>query len=412
MPEAVPPPSVACPPIDDAKLTPPSCAATVVTTPIPPVVDPKGSLSSFYEHLAALARGVATDHVRIAMYGDSNLTMDGITGQIRRHLQTGLGDGGHGWVSLARPWAWYQHEDVRHSGTWRHFRQISTSTDQIHDAHYGLANIAAEGYGAGAAAWVATAREGGPVGTRASRFDVFYLKRPDGGDFDVVVDGKRTMTVTTRGPAYASAFERFTLSDEAHEIRVVLAGHGSVRLFGVTLERETPGVVVDSLGAGALNFEQMAHVKSSTRTPMVERRGWNLVVFQLGTNMFALKLHKQWAKAVLAEMRAALPAASFMLVTPVDYLLDYNDAHSDPRIVAVGEQLREVAAETGIAFWDFREAMGGDASIRSFIKKGLAEPDRVHLKKPGAELMADRMLCAMTRDLRAYLASHPDAGCR
>jgi hypothetical protein len=227
----------------------------------------------------------------------------------------------------------------------------------------------------------------------------------------VLVDGKLTMTLTTRGAQFASASERITLPDGAHEIRAVLAGHGSVRLFGVTMERERPGIVVDSLGAGALNFEQMAHVKASTRTPMIERRGWNLVAFQLGTNMFALGLHKEWAKQVIAEMRAALPSASLMLVTPADYMLDYNDAHSDPRIVTVGEQLREIAAETGIAFWDFREAMGGDASIRSFIKRGLAEPDRVHLKKPGAELMADRMLCAMTKDLRAYLVTHPDAGC-
>jgi len=127
--------------------------------------------------------------------------------------------------------------------------------------------------------------------------------------------------------------------------------------------------------------------------------------------MFALKLHKEWAKAVIAEIRATLPTASLMLVTPADIVLDFNDPHSDPRIVTIGEQLREIAAETGIAFWDFRQAMGGDASIRSFIKKDLAERDRVHLKKAGAELMADRMLCALSKDLRGYLATHPDAGC-
>ncbi len=110
-------------------------------------------------------------------------------------------------------------------------------------------------------------------------------------------------------------------------------------------------------------------------------------------------------------MRSTLPSASLMLVTPADTMLSLNDAHSDPRIVTIATQLREIAAETGIAFWDFREAMGGDASIRSFIKRGLAEPDRVHLKTAGAELMADRMLCAIASDLRRYLTTHPEAGC-
>lgn len=378
---------------------------------MPDVVDATGSLSSFYERLAALARGRATEHVRVAMYGDSNLTMDGITGQLRRHWQTRLGDGGHGWVSLARPWGWYQHEDVRHSGTWRHFRQISTSTDPIKDAHYGLANIAAEAYGSGAAAWAATARETSPVGLRASRFDLYWLQQPTGGDFDVLVDGRRVTTITTRSATFENGFRRFDLPDGPHELRAVHAGHGAVRLYGVTMERETPGVVVDSLGAGALNFEQMAHVKTATRKPMVERRHWDLVAFQLGTNMFALSAHKDWAKTVIAELRKSLPEASFLILAPADLVLDVNDPHSDPRIVTIVRQLREVAAETGSAFWDFREAMGGDASIRSFIKRDLAERDRIHLKKAGAQLMADRMLCALTKDLRAYLVTHPDAGC-
>jgi hypothetical protein len=271
--------------------------------------------------------------------------------------------------------------------------------------------MAAESANGGAAAWVGTARDTSQVGRRASRFDLFYLRRPDGGLLDVVADGKTLGRITTRAPAFEAGFERFTLDDDAHELRVVVAGRGTVRLFGVAMEREAPGVVIDSLGAGALNFEQMLHVKNETRRPMLERRAWNLVVFQLGTNMFALGLHKQWAKRVLADIRAALPSASVLFVTPVDYVKEWSDAHSDARIVAVSEQLREIAAETGSAFWDFRAAMGGDSSIRAFIKRDLAERDRVHLKQPGAALMGDRMLCAVLADLRAYLASHPEAGC-
>ena len=55
--------------------------------------------------------------------------------------------------------------------------------------------------------------------------------------------------------------------------------------------------------------------------------------------------------------------------------------------------------------------MGGDDSILAFVKKGLVEPDRVHLKKSGDELMADRMLCALWDGVASYVEAHPTAGC-
>ena len=51
------------------------------------------------------------------------------------------------------------------------------------------------------------------------------------------------------------------------------------------------------------------------------------------------------------------------------------------------------------------------SQIKTFIKKGLAAGDKIHLKKEGSELMADRFLCAMEKDFRAWLKDHPDAGC-
>ena len=381
MPSPAPVPvAVTAPPPSAELLFAKDCVAGVE------ISDPKGSLSHVLARLHELADRRATDHVRMAMYGDSNLTMDQFTGRLRRALQGSLGDGGHGWVSLSRPWGWYQHEDVHHSGTWHLFREIATSTNQIKDAHYGLANMAAEGYLPGANAWVATS---------ASRFELYYLKQPTGGQLDIQIDGAPVKSLSTRNPEYEAAIEHFDVPEGDHELRAITGGHGAVRLFGVTMEHDTPGIVIDSLGAGALNFEQMAHVRTVTRRPMVERRAWDLVIFQLGTNMFAPKMHKEWAKQVLAEYRDTLPGASLLLMSPADTVESWNSAHSDPRIVTISRQLREVAEELGIAFWDYREAMGGDASMRTFMHKDLAEPDRVHLKKEGAYLMADRFLCAL-----------------
>ncbi len=425
--DAAAPITAVCPPIDEAKIRAPVCDDSILTTPIPPIIDGERSLATFYEAYAALARGTAKEHVRLAMYGDSNLTMDELTGRMRRELQKRFGDAGHGFVALAIPWHWYQHQDVHHDGQWDHFKQIATSTDPVGDWHYGMAMMASESKKPGGSVWVATADAGTPIGGAASSFDIFFLKRPGGGEFDLVADGNVLRTVSAKSTKAELGIEHVELPDGPHKLACAVKSTAPVRFFGATLERpademsvaagrpaegmSTPSIIVDSLGTGALNFVQISYTKKETRTPMLQRRGYKLVMFQVGTNTFMLERHKDDVKRFLAEIRETLPGVSILIMTPPDVMNSWNDPHSDRRIVLVAKQLREIAAETGSAFWDYREAMGGDTSIKTFIKKGLAAGDKIHLKKQGSELMADRFLCAMEKDFRGWLEEHPDAGC-
>jgi hypothetical protein len=407
---ALPPTAAACTDLDAAKVAAVPVDEKRIDAPVPPILDAKGGMDRLYGRLAGLARGAAKDHVRIAVYGDSNMTMDYITGELRRVLQARFGDGGHGWVALARPWPWYVHQDVRHDmgSDWRPF---ATSTHHTKDGFYGFANIAAESAKAGATTWVATALEGAPVGRAVSRFDVAFLERPGGGTFDVRVDGRVVRTVATSGDTYRAGFERIDVEDGPHKLECVVKGTGPVRVFGAALEREGAAVTVDSLGVGALNYEQMQHVEPTTRIAMLQRRKYDLVVFLLGTNMFMPRLHGTWVKNVLADFRVALPEAAVLIMSPPDLLQHRTDPHSDPRIVAMETQLREIAEENGCAYWDFRAAMGGDLAIKKFARNGLASHDYVHLTKDGGALMGDRFAHALVGGLRAHLEAHPQAGC-
>jgi hypothetical protein len=399
-----------CGELDARKIEPPPCADVIADVPVPPIVDPQETLAPFYEKLAALARG-GDEHVRIAMYGDSNLTADWMTGHMRRVLQARFGDAGHGYVALAHPKGWYIHQDVRHGGTWSAFKPIAVSNDLTPDGHYGLANMAAETAGFGADAWVGTAREGAPIGTKASRFDLFYLKRPGGGVFDIVADGAVMKTIVTRAPAYEAGIDEIVLPEGPHELHFVTRGKGYVRYYGVAIERDAPGVVVDSLGTGAMNIVQMSWAKAETRKAMFEKRGWDLVVFHLGTTQSLLFQHKSAAKKVIAELRAALPHAALLFLTPPDFLRGRIGPDSEPRIVKVANQVREIADENGTAFWDYRAAMGGDGSMKTFIAKGLTQRDRIHLKQPAEDLMGDRLMHALFADMEGWVEKHPRTGC-
>src|SRR5437879_5813204 len=89
-----------------------------------PLLDDSGGvLDHFYQALwqtekrepDAVSHGAAVTH--IVHYGDSPTTADLITGDIRSQLQKRFGDAGHGFILVAKPWAWYQHEGVQLSAS-------------------------------------------------------------------------------------------------------------------------------------------------------------------------------------------------------------------------------------------------------------------------------------------------------
>ena len=67
------------------------------------------------------------------------------------------------------------------------------------------------------------------------------------------------------------------------------------------------------------------------------------------------------------------------------------DVRSTPQIVKVAEQTRQAAETAGVAFWDFRAAMGGEASMARFARAGLASGDLYHFSPKGGAYMSRKL---------------------
>ena len=83
--------------------------------PAPPVAadpetgfltDRSGALIPFYAALEKVETKQRGSLVRILHFGDSPVTADQITADVRSLLQERFGDAGHGFVLAAKPWAW------------------------------------------------------------------------------------------------------------------------------------------------------------------------------------------------------------------------------------------------------------------------------------------------------------------
>lgn len=419
----------------EAKRPPPTVAATPSATlpqgpPCPPKTfqvgaAPKGPISgdvpriedegqrglaSFHVALAGLSRKPGSRLVRVVFYGDSNLTLDQLSGTVRRRLQSDFGDGGHGFVGIGSPWRGYRHRDVKRRmvGHWETY--IFTRGAKPRVGGFGAAGMSAASGERGAKVKLSTADSSAPVGKRASQLVVFYHRHPKGGRFRVRVDGKVVSEVDTQASTEKVTSVSIPMQDAGHQMAIENLDSKFVHLLGAALERSS-GLVVDTFAVTGATYGGIAKLEESGAREMLAKRPHDLAVFMLGTNFWNSKENVSGLDALLARHRAVNPKVSVLVLGPPDHVRTKTSTSSDPRVVRVVEELRTATKQRGVAFWDVRAAMGGDGSMRNFYYKGLAGKDLYHLTQKGADLVGERLTHALLQSHSAYLRDHPTAGC-
>ena len=380
--------------------------------PIPDLEDEAVAMAPFYEHVAQILRGTATDHVRIAVYGDSNLTRDYMTGAMRRRLQTKYGDAGHGYVASVKPWGWYHHMDVRHGddGAWD---GINVTTRTTYDARYGHAFIAAHSQWQSSRTWVQTADEHAPIGKTASHFDIAYVKGPWYGAFDAEVDGTAVAHIDAHAAEFSAGFTAIDVPDAPHKL-VLAVKSGSAQLLGVSIEREPKpaSFVVDSLGVGSMNCVCMLQGDPEVYDATLQRRKYDLVIVHLGTNLFIPDKVGPCYEKLIARHRHALPGVPLLVMTPPDFIGMINPPRTADWMLKTIDALKSTARASRTPLFDFFAAMGGNGSMARFHERKMVGPgDWVHFNEEGAAYMGDRVLYAIWKGFQGYAADHPRAGC-
>lgn len=373
-----------------------------------PLFDPTGhSLDGFFAALAETQAKKPGAITRIAHFGDSMIASDYVSGTLRRELQGTFGDAGHGFVLIANAWPSYFHNDVFRFATsgWKVSRIVGPMTS---DGMYGLGGVSFTAL-SGIRARFGTA-EKGDYGRKVSRFVVSYLKQPNGGRLEVLVDGKSHSLIDTEGPVKVGAQETIEVPDGEHMLELAVKGR-ETRAFGVVLERDTPGVVLDALGVqGArirfLDKQDDAHWASEL--------GWrkpNLLVYQFGANesgdgyAYPMDEYLRTMKLVLEQGKRALPESSCLVVGAMDRARHENGATTSMKIIQliVAEQ-RKAAEQVGCAYFDTYDAMGGWGSMPAWVRRGLGQADMTHPTGVGAQRIGHWIYRALMKNYDAFLS--------
>jgi lysophospholipase L1-like esterase len=417
-------------------------AGTVVSAPPPALTAPAGSLDAWFAALARAEAGAADGRVLISIFGDSHTAGDAMTGRLRAVLQARFGDAGRGLVAAGRPpYRHYYQRDVGYgsSGTWR----AQVGGRKADTEPFGLMGFRVEA-SRSAEAWVESCASC-PTGTAVGKFDVLYLQQPGGGDLEYRIDTAKWQRISTAAPAGTAAHPEtlsLTIADGAHRLTVRRGRKGVVGLFGIALERDHPGVVIDGLGVSGRRVGHLHKWDWSVIGPQLARRDPRLVIVQYGTNeaddpdLDLVRLTAQYDE-VLARIRAVVPQASVLMLGPPDMAVRAAGKACDKRppkprrgqvqpdaaiapecewrtpapLATVIEVQRAAAARAGVAFFDSFAAMGGVDRMEGFFtgEPKLAYGDRVHFTVAGYQLWADALLAELLAAYAASAAATPPA---
>jgi lysophospholipase L1-like esterase len=384
-----------------------------IDTKAPPIAleDPTGrALNAFLLRLKATIGKQPGALTRIIHFGDSVVASDYVSSTLRRRFQEQFGDGGHGFTLIANAWPAYFHEGVSRYATsgWLISRIVGPLAS---DGWHGLGGVSFRAP-PHLLARIGTAKKG-DSGRRVSRFILAYVESPDGGQADIRVDGVARSPLDTKGPEKRFRAATYATTDGEHEFELQTT-KGTSRFFGLVLERDQPGVVLDAIGIQGARVRFLDKQDDAHYREQLVWRDPSLVIYQFGANesadgyAYPMAEYYQTMKAVIARHRQALPDASCLILGAMDRATRKGDEIRSLSIVPlIVEQQRRVALELGCAFFDTFRAMGGDGSMPRWFRRDLGQSDLTHPTAVGAELIGNWIFRAIMQSARSEKAPNP-----
>jgi hypothetical protein len=386
-------------------------AKALEQAPPVPLLDPSGkALDGFFAALSRTAKKEPGAVTRIAHFGDSIIVSDYVSGTLRRKLQATFGDAGHGFVLVANAWPAYFHNDVYRYAT-AGFNVSRIVGPYAADGFYGLGGVSFS-TPPNVLSKVGTA-EGGDFGRNVGSFTLFYLEQPNGGTLELSIDGGAARELSTAGESVASKVFVLKVPDGSHQLSMQTK-RGTSRLFGVALEREGPGVVLDALGVQGARIRFMDKQDDKHWADQLQLRSPNLLVYQFGANestdgfLYPMVDYHRTMRDVLTQGKQALPGSSCLVIGTMDRAAKVGDEIVSLRVMPdLLQNQKQAALDAGCAFFDTWTAMGGARSMPRWVRKGLGQADMTHPTSIGAEIIGTWIYRALMASYQSYRSARP-----
>lgn len=359
-------------------------------------------MSRFYEALAGI--NSSRRPVRIAYFGDSFIEGDILTSDLRYLLQKEFGGSGVGYVTITSQFPGFR-PTVKHGFEgWK----SHNVTDTIGFDHkkQGLSNsyyLATEG------AYVSLSgmKKYLPNHESCSVSSLFYLTS-DSLHIKAIVNGGTENKFHLKGNG---ALQMVSVKGDIHDVKwTVGKGAEKAVFYAATMDADR-GVILDNFSTRGSSGQQLSGIPFNVLRGYEKLREYDLVILQYGLNVAFeggkdYTYYKKGMKPVVENMKKAFPESSVLIVGIGDR--ETKDKNGNLRTMPGLKNLiisqKALAGETGVAFWNLYNAMGGEGSMQDMVnsKPAMANYDYTHINFHGGRHIANLLFEAMMYGKEQY----------
>ncbi len=333
--------------------------------------------------------------VRVGVLGDSFIEGDILTADLRESLQAIFGGGGVGFVPVTSPVSNFR-KTVKHtfSDNWttcsilkrsRNSAEVNASLPMA-----GFVYVPGEG---------ATVEYKGVAAKNLDRFSLVRILFVNRGQTNISItlnDGQEKSFV----PGSDGKIQQLIVRGDITRIKARFTNVEGFTLYGMFLE-ERRGVEVDNFSVRAHSGTMLAYSNQEVNSQINAMTNYDLIVLQFGlntaeANTLSYTAYKNSMVAVVNHLKESFPKASFLLMSVGDRCMNQGGNYvTMPGIKAMVAAQREIARESGIAYWNTFRAMGGDNAMCTFVAKGWGGKDYTHINYNGGRFIAGELTKAI-----------------
>ena len=352
---------------------------------------------------------------QIVHYGDSQIEGDRITGYVRNRLQLAFNGGGPGFFPIKV--VYNQNSiDITTSGNWVRYaffdrkqrRKVGHDMYGLFATYSRFTNYAKDTTGLPVSKATFTIKPSAKSYARLQHYTKFGLHYGNAMGKVKIKVYENGNIIKTDSLISDGKYHNYKLNfaTTPKELKIELEARVSPDFYGITLDADT-GVRMDNVAmrgeAGRIstrmNYENYRQMSVDCQP--------DLFIFQYGGNTIPyMKTDQQLREYVeglifnMKWVKRANPNAMFMLLGPGDMTTSRNGQRlTYPFLPKLNDLMKEECMKNDVAYFSMYEAMGGENSMISWVKQGMAASDYVHFSPKGTKLISEVFYQCLHNDL-------------
>ncbi|MCL2776205.1 MAG: hypothetical protein FWD71_23130 [Oscillospiraceae bacterium] len=356
------------------------------------------ALNRFYEALSS------NRQVRIACFGDSFIEGDILTCSLRKMFQEKQGGHGVGFVPINCLTAGFRTTVATSANNWEEHCLTDSVFDRKKQGISGYYFIPQAGSTASYFCRTASENE-----TDTCSEAAFYFITDGNLKFTTTVNKQ---TKEQHNAAGSPDIQKVSVHGRIGHIRITVDNPGkNTRFFGITMDDENTGVIVDNYSLRGTSGETLGSIPEKTLQDFDQLRRYDLVVLQYGLNVATktgnkYDYYKKAMVKVINYLRKNLSNTDFLLVSVGDRAAKIDgEMQTMPGVKNLLVTQQEIASECGVAFWNLMDAMELDGGIVEYVKSKppQANLDYTHINLRGGELVAKHLFETIEYEKERYI---------